>query len=50
MLKNYKLKIREEEKASRVDVPELSELDVALEEMAEKEQAAQAELDLEESA
>lgn len=36
-LKNYKLKIREEEKASGVKVPELSE------------QAAQVELDLEES-
>ena len=35
---------------SGVEVPELSELDVALEEIAEKEQAAQVELDLEESA
>jgi len=50
MLKNYKLKIREEEKASGIEVPELSELDFDLEEIAEKEQAAQAELDLEESA
>ena len=50
MLKNYKLKIREEEKASGVEVPELRELDVAVEEIAEKEQAAQVELDLEESA
>lgn len=50
LLKNYKLIIREEEKASGVEVPELSELDVALEEIAEKEQAAQVELDLEESA
>ena len=50
LLKNYKLKIRDEEKASGVEVPELSELDVALEEIAEKEQAAQVELDLEESA
>jgi len=46
--KNFKLEIREEEKASGVQ--ELSELDVALEEIAEKEQAAQVELDLEESA
>ena len=45
MLKNFKLRIREEEKASGVKVPEL---DVALEEIAEKEQAAQVELDLEE--
>ena len=50
LLKNYKLKIREEEKASGVEVPELTELDVALEEIAEKEQAAQVELDVEESA
>ena len=50
LLKNYKLKIREEEKASGIEVPELTELDVALEEIAEKEQAAQMELDLEESA
>jgi len=50
LLKNFKLKIREEEKAPGVEVQELSELDVALEEIAEKEQAAQVELDLEESA
>ena len=50
LLKNFKLKIREEEKASGVEVPEISELDVALEDIAEKEQAAQVELDLEESA
>jgi len=50
LLKNFKSKIREEKKASGLEVPELSELDVALEEIGEKEQAAQVELDLEESA
>ena len=49
LLKNFKLKVREEEKASGIEVPELSELDAALEEIAEKEKAAQSELDLEES-
>ena len=49
LLKNFKLKVREEEKASGIEVPELSELDATLEEIAEKEKAAQSELDLEES-
>ena len=48
-LKNFKLKIREEEKASGIEVEELSELDLALEEIIEKEKAANAQLDLEES-
>ena len=48
LLKNFKLKIREEEKASGIEV-ELSELDLALEEIIEKEKAANAQLDLEES-
>ena len=47
--KNFKLKIREEEKASGIEVEELSELDLALEEIIEKEKAANAQLDLEES-
>ena len=46
LLRNFKLKIREEERASGIEVPELSELDAALEEIAEKEKAAQVELDL----
>lgn len=50
LLKNFKLKIREEEKASGIEVPELSELDLALEEIVNKEKDAQVELDLEESA
>ena len=50
LLKNFKLKIREEEKASGIEVEELSELDLALEEIIEKEKAANAQLDLEESA
>ena len=33
LLKNFKLKIREEEKASGIEVEELSELDLALEEI-----------------
>ena len=49
LLKNFKLKIREEEKASGIEVEELSELDLALEEIIEKEKAANAQLDLEES-
>ena len=48
-LKNFKLKIREGEKASGIEVEELSELDLALEEIIEKEKAANAQLDLEES-
>ena len=48
-LKNFKLKIREEEKASGIEVEELSELDLALEEIIEKEKAANAQLDLDES-
>ena len=40
MLKNYKLKVREEEQASGIEVPELTELDVALKQKAEKEQEA----------
>ena len=43
------MKIREEEKASGIEVEELSELDLALEEIIEKEKAANAHLDLEES-
>ena len=43
------MKIREEEKASGIEVEELSELDLALEEIIEKEKAANAQLDLEES-
>ena len=49
LLKNFKLKIREEEKASGIEVEELSEFDLALEEIIEKEKAANAQLDLEES-
>ena len=49
LLKNFKLKIREEEKASGIEVEELSELDLALEEIIEKEKAANVQLDLEES-
>ena len=49
LLKNFKLKIREEEKVSGIEVEELSELDLALEEIIEKEKAANAQLDLEES-
>ena len=49
LLKNFKLKIREEEKASGIEVEELSEFDLALEEITEKEKAANAQLDLEES-
>ena len=49
LLKNFKLKITEEEKASGIEVEELSELDLALEEIIEKETAANAQLDLEES-
>ena len=49
LLKNFKLKIREEEKASGIEEEELSELDLALEEIIEKEKAANAQLDLEES-
>ena len=49
LLKNFKLKVREEEKASGIEVEELSELDLALEEIIEKEKAANAQLDLEES-
>ena len=44
LLRNFKLKIREGGRASGIEVPELSELDVALEEIAEKEKAAQVEL------
>ena len=40
LLKNYKLKVREEEQASGIEVPELTELDVALKQKAEKEQEA----------
>ncbi|CAH3194002.1 unnamed protein product [Porites evermanni] len=47
MLKNFKLKIREEEVG--IEVEELSELELALEEIIEKEKAANAQLDLEES-
>ena len=47
MLKNFKLKIREEEVGIKVE--ELSELELALEEIIEKEKAANAQLDLEES-
>ena len=43
------MKVREEERASGIEVPELSELEAALEEIVEKEKAAQSELDLEES-
>ena len=46
LLRNFKLKIREEERASGIKVPELSELDAALEEIAEKEKAAQVKPDL----
>ena len=49
LLKNFKLKIREEENASGIEVEELSELDLALEEIKEKEKAANVQLDLEES-
>ena len=49
LLKNFELKIREEEKASGIEVEKLSELDLALEEIIEKEKAANAQLDLEES-
>ena len=47
MLKNFKLKMREEEVG--IEVEELSELELALEEIIEKEKAANALLDLEES-
>ena len=47
MLKNFKLKMREEEVG--IEVEELSELELALEEIIEKEKAANAQLDLEES-
>ena len=43
MLKNFKLKIREEE--VRIEVEELSELELALEEVIEKEKAANAQLE-----
>ena len=43
------MKVREGERASGIEVPELSELEAALEEIVEKEKAAQSELDLEES-
>ena len=43
------MEVREEEKASGIEVEELSELDLALEEIIEKEKAANAQLDLEES-
>ena len=46
LLRNFKLKIREEERALGIEVPELSKLDAALAEIAEKEKAAQVELDL----
>lgn len=48
LIKNYRLKEREEEKASGIEVPEPTELDIALEEISEQEKA-QAELDYEES-
>ena len=44
-----KLKMREQEKASGIKVEELSELELALEEIIENEKAASAQLDLEES-
>ena len=46
MLKNFQLKIKEE---VGIKVEELSELELALEEIIEKEKAANAQLDLEES-
>ena len=41
--------MREQEKASGIKVEELSELELALEEIIENEKAANAQLDLEES-
>lgn len=50
LLKNFKLKVREEGETSGIKVPELFELEAAyLEEIVEKEKALQSELDLEES-
>ena len=43
MLKNFKLKMREEEVG--IEVEELSELELALEEVIEKEKAANAQLE-----
>ena len=43
------MKVREEEKPSGIEVPKLSELEAALEEIVGKEKTAQSELDLEES-
>jgi len=47
LLKNFQLKIREDEVG--IEEEELSELEFALEEIIEKEKAANAQLDLEES-
>ena len=43
------MKVREEEKPSGIEIPKLSELEAALEEIVGKEKTAQSELDLEES-
>ena len=45
MLKNYAFKIREEERASGIEVPEPTELDLALEEILAKEKEAKTGLD-----
>ena len=45
LLKNYAFKIREEERASGIEVPEPTELDLALEEILAKEKEAKAGLD-----